>query len=273
MTIIDRQIEERSKLTFQYPTDSGAPLYRNLNFLENVEVKETRRTRYNKYNPIGNNGQSFLFTGSDSRSLSLSFNLTLPHMTRYVIVKDTNASAPEQVTIESYNITPDIAGGQGADSLYQNIKQRVLDFDNNFINNSNFSQLFNEIRESSNEDARIRGLTQVMYCVNLIRTSLLTHSKKAYLGPPIVRLKHGILYDNIPCVVENYSIQTDEMAGYDLETFLPNRLKVIMNLTEVRLRGRNFRPKIDGDYVPGWDSVIHDNYSTIDPAGEEGGAL
>jgi hypothetical protein len=275
MTILDRQLERRSRLDFHYPNGNGDTTTRTLGFLENVDVTEKRKTNYTKYNPIGNNGQSFVFTGSDSRSLQLSFNLTLPHIMRYVQLKDKMDNSSEDITIESYNITPEAAGGGAiGNSLFSNILNRTQDFNNDFINNIINSDTYDQILQvGSNEDSRLRAIAQVMYCINLIRTSLLTHSQKAYLGPPVVRLHHGLLFQSIPCVVENYSIEIDQLAGYDLETLLPNRLKINMSLLEVRIRGRAFVPKSDGDYVPGWDSVINSNYSTIDPADDVGGVL
>jgi hypothetical protein len=148
------------------------------------------------------------------------------------------------------------------DSFFQRLNTAETFIENN-QQNSVDNIVLNELYTNTGD--RRRALYQVMYCINLIRTSVMTHSKKSYLGPPVVRLSHGMLYDNIPCVVTSYGISHDESAGYDRDTLLPNVIKVKMDLSEVRLRGRNFNPKTDGDFVPGWDSIINDSFSTIDP--------
>lgn len=282
--VVNRQLENKSKLVFNYPNESGAPTIRTLAFVENVNLSEKRKTNFTKYNPIGNNGQNFLFTGADSRSFSLDFNLTLPHMMQYV-QRVENANA-QDVTEADYTQLLSTGGAvpSSQKTHLTNIADRIGSFDDSFLSNlsienpTGFEQVgatveYLRIRNSEGEEKRRKGLQQVMYCVNLIRTSGLTHSRKSYLGTPIVRLTHGMMYDDIPCVVESYSIKTDEKAGYDLETLLPNRLMVSMSLMEVRIRGRAYKPKVDGDYVPGWDSIVDSNYSTIDPGGSIGGSL
>jgi hypothetical protein len=102
--------------------------------------------------------------------------------------------------------------------------------------------------------------------VNLIRASILNNSRSTTLGPPIVRLSHGGMYNNVPCLLQDYSINIVEEAGYDVQTMTPKRLEISLNLIESRTG--NFGPFqageiAFGDNLTGWESVIETN--NIDP--------
>ena len=117
--------------------------------------------------------------------------------------------------------------------------------------------------------ARSRIIDIIIYWTNLIRASVVNYSKNPIYGPPIIRLVHGILYQNIPCICTNYSIDFNEAAGYDLLTLLPRQLKVTMKLEEIRTGDfGEFDPAdvIKRDNLTGWESVVLDNaYHSMDP--------
>tara|TARA_R100001443_G_scaffold36998_3_gene50782 strand:+ start:830 stop:1900 length:1071 start_codon:yes stop_codon:yes gene_type:complete len=102
--------------------------------------------------------------------------------------------------------------------------------------------------------------------LNLIRASVLNRSDNTIYGPPIVRLTHGAMYNNIPCLVENYDINIIEEAGYEVTTLTPKRLEITMNMVETRTgdfgdyaAGRI----VTGDNLTGWESIIGNN--ELDP--------
>ena len=68
---------------------------------------------------------------------------------------------------------------------------------------------------------RLKTIDIIIYWVNIIRASLTNYSKNPVYGPPIVRLNHGIMYQDIPCICTNYDIRHNEAAGHDLRTLLP----------------------------------------------------
>lgn len=259
-----------SKLIFYYPQEGGESVARKLVFLENIAIQESRKTKYTQYTPLGNNGNFFVFMGSESRQFKLSFNLTLPHIMRTIPVKELPKKSLTSITKQDYFVNSKY-DFESEKKHEVSLNDYISKFDERSRPSASLlSELGISIEEFnsdmySNTGIRKRALWQVLYCINLIRTSVMTHSKRSYLGPPIARLSHGILYDNVPCIVENYNIAHDEPSGYDKETLLPNVLKVRMDLTEVRIRGRNFSPKESGDFVPGWDSIVEDGFSTIDP--------
>ena len=114
----------------------------------------------------------------------------------------------------------------------------------------------------------------VMFWLNLVRSSVLNNSRNTTYGPPIIRLNHGTMYNNVPCLVEDYDIKIVEEAGYEINTLTPKRLQITLSMIESRTG--NFGNYVPGawqlgDNVTGWESVISDN--AIDPHNGETGGL
>jgi len=102
--------------------------------------------------------------------------------------------------------------------------------------------------------------------VNVLRSSVLNNTKNTSLGPPIIYLNHGTMYNNIPCVCNNIQIQVNDRAGYDLLSLTPRQIQVSMNLSEVRTGNfGQFEPFrfVENENIAGWESV--ETYGTLDP--------
>jgi len=282
--IVDRQLENRSKLVFHFKNKSGPnDIVRTLHFAENLDIREGIQTNYSEYTPLGSNGSVFTYLGSKSRSFDITFNITLPNIMAYTLIKPPTHTKKARIGKEDYfvkeNINKEESSYKPAISIRNNIEKFANDFINNIIGDPNDTGKFEElplplrnavsrgITVGTGAETRLNALMKVMYWVNLIRSSTLTSSKKPSLGPPIVRLVHGILYQNVPCIVTQYSISHDPAGGYDEVTLLPRVLKISMNLREVRLRGLDFNPETEerSDMMPGWDSFIEEGFATLDP--------
>lgn len=106
------------------------------------------------------------------------------------------------------------------------------------------------------------------YYINLLRSTTIGSARMG-LGPPIVRLNFGPLYQDVPCITTKYDLSVEGPAGYDKKTLLPNRVKFTLNLMEVRVG--NFGSHLDitanspnpFDDVPTWESVLR--HGTVDP--------
>lgn len=112
------------------------------------------------------------------------------------------------------------------------------------------NQQFIENNEANQLKYRVIDL--IIYWTNIVRSSVVNYAKNPIYGPPIIRLNHGILYQDIPCVCTSYSIDFEEQAGYDLDTLLPRKIKISMKLEE--LRTGDF-----GDFEPKGEAVKRDN--------------
>ena len=119
------------------------------------------------------------------------------------------------------------------------------------------SQAFENINDSIN----------LVYCwVNLIRGSVLNNSSNTLYGPPIVRVTHGPMYNNIPCLVENYNIRIIEEGGYEVQTLTPRQIEITLSLVESRTGnfGKYQATALEtGDNLTGWESIVSNN--DIDP--------
>jgi hypothetical protein len=75
------------------------------------------------------------------------------------------------------------------------------------------------------------------------------------------------MYQSVPCIVKNYNISWDENSGYDLETLTPRRVKITMQMQEVRVGNmEKYDPAqfAARDNITGWESATS-NWYTTDP--------
>ena len=110
----------------------------------------------------------------------------------------------------------------------------------------------------------------VLFWIKLIRASVLNNQRYPSLGPPIIRLKFGELYDYISCLATKYSVSWDDIAGYDVVTLLPNRIKVTLSLVQVQRNPgteRTYNPEDaqqsrnrSNEILRGWESFEGENW-------------
>ena len=121
----------------------------------------------------------------------------------------------------------------------------------------------------ADQNLKYRIIDLIIYWTNIIRSSVVNYSKNPIYGPPVIRLNHGILYQNIPCICTDYSIDYNEAAGYDLDTLLPRQIKVNLKLEEIRTGDfGEFAPKgnpIERDNLAGWEAVVLGETNSMDP--------
>ena len=90
----------------------------------------------------------------------------------------------------------------------------------------------------------------------------MNNAKSSLYGPPIVRVTHGPMFNNVPCLLQDYSIRIEDDAGYDVQTLTPKRVNISLNLVEARTGtfGEYDEGFIaDGDNLAGWESIIENN--------------
>lgn len=138
--------------------------------------------------------------------------------------------------------------------------------------NTGFQQ--NAIEYNESQQLKYRIIDLIIYWTNIIRSSVVNYSKNPIYGPPVIRLRHGILYQDIPCICTDYSISYNEAAGYDLDTLLPRQLKITLKLEEFRTGDfGEFAPKgnpIQRDNLAGWEAVVLGETNSMDPGYNNG---
>jgi hypothetical protein len=164
------------------------------------------------------------------------------------------------------------------DVTVENVGYSAKDFDLDFtervadVNNSDINV---DIDATIIEGQRARRLKTrvidyIVYWVNLIRATTLNNNLDPRLGPPIVRLTHGMMYMYVPFVCFSYKIDYDEQAGYDRNTLLPRKIDISLELVEIRHGDfGDYKPgvSVKRDNVCGWEAVIDSKFpnKTIDP--------
>ena len=275
--IRSRKLENRSYLKFVFPQGKDStPLIFDLPFYENINISEAGKASLVRYSPIGRPGDMFTSTGSRSRKLSLEFSITLPHIQfdAIAINLDRFLSNPiaesKSILISRFlnkdktptSTLPSRQTSDASSKIYLRIKDAILRY-------FGFDDLFSGTLSTISFGSLFSSTTAhavIYWWISLIRASVMTNSKNPLLGPPIIRLSHGLLYNNIPCVATDYSISIDESAGYELKTMMPRKLDISLNLEEIRNSSfDDFVPgeSINQDNVAGWEAILE--HGTTDP--------
>jgi hypothetical protein len=327
--IIDRKLPEKAFMRFYYPSTEDRSPYSivTVPFFENPVIKESKRARYKKYSLISRSSNLYSYLGADSRKLSITFSLSLPHlMEEYPQASPgagsasrrsrsrasfaaPNPASPSNTTIgEITNKFLTLEGVQDSartvlttDWAQEGITLQELDYITDMYGLEDITKPdpakarfqsdlitsiaanpFNPIRgvldatRFLRSDARDETLSKrlkmiqvIMYWVNIIRSSVINNARNPLLGPPVIRLNHGVMYQNVACLCTDYSINIKEGWGYDVHTMMPRSLDIKMNLEE--LKAGNFQEYkygeiINQDNLNGWESIIdEDTTQSLDP--------
>ena len=275
------------KLVLEYYGSEGDPIHRVIPFYENCRITETQSSRLTTYSPIGRAGNSFAYTGADSRQFKLKFAITLPnlynHDNNIQTIKNTRAltQSQKQATFFGLNkseLAQEISqlgmrlGGsprQGGGPAYKydvHYRGTLDEISERFLKVAEIHSPMYQL-DSDGSDQRRKILDRLASMVASVRSCVVNDAQNPVHGIPIVRLNYGILYDNVPCVCDSYNIDYDENAGFDLKTLMPRRLFINMSLRETRTNANSLsRPE---DKIQGWEVILSDEYGgrTMDPGG------
>ena len=322
-----RLLQERSHLAVEFPQTNNRVYRTYIPMLENASISEKGRANLNDYNLIGRAGQLFSYANSDSRKISLSFNISLLHVMEVDteegisdkfkrqfnlffddkkqqaelfqlkedldverFLKESGFSSDNAEDIANLEVQINNKVGKGDFDIkdpkglgrphaainrnyYRSLIGKVTGADVGFGEELDSDTLLGNINDfidaptASDSLRRVNNTIDLIYVwVNLIRATILNNSSNALYGPPIVRLTHGPMYNNVPCLVENYDIKIVDEAGYEAETLTPKKIEVTLNLVESRTGnfGAYQAGQIEnGDNLTGWESIISNN--EIDP--------
>ena len=265
------------KLVLEYYSSNSQPVRRVIPFYENCKIQETQAPRLTSYSPIGRASNSFAYTGSNSRQFKIKSNITLPHL--YTSDEQMIANTRGQTNEQKRN---GILDSRGTGSISRGGSSSkgggpAMKYDVHYQNNldemdkkmykwaSNFSPMYQIDSDGSTRRRKI--IDRIASMVASIRSSVVNNATNPVYGVPIVRLSYGILYDNVPCVCDGYSIDYDPVGGFDVKTMLPRILTIGMTLKETRTF-QDSASRIE-DKLTGWEVIISDEYggTTMDPGG------
>lgn len=297
---VPRKLAERSNLLFEFPQTNERRLQVYLPMLENCQISEAKKANLASYDLLGRSNTIYAYMGAKSRTINLKFNITLLNVLDYIereglaekfkqqfnIFNESRETRQKYFLIESLggpyaglstSMNSDIKYGNGMphSKIHREYFQKLINA--RFGNGSAFDDFASFLIKGLGETPTFgsganqfknlnRTIDLIMFWVNLVRCSVNNNSQNTSLGPPIVRLTHGIMYNNIPCVVESQNIRIMDESGYDTQTMLPRQIEISMTLNEVRIGnyGKFVAKKfVDGDNNVGWEAVITEN--NMDP--------
>ena len=271
----DSLLEKKAFLQFEYPntTDpNGPPIMVRLPFYEDPEIRESKSARYASMKPLSRASELFAYLGSDARTFSLSFKITLPHLSN---LWNTNKSMagnstgdPEQNKAKFFSTAGFSERGEGQigpkSSDYTNAFRPAPPVDADQLGELGFpltEEGYTRFRKDTDVD-RANAIKDIfVYWMDIIRSSVYNNVQNPIFGPPIVRLTFGMMYRAIPCLVFNYALSYDPNTGYDKDTLIPRVVKIDMELKEIRTGDYGtFKPdqaySVAGENLAGWESVI-----------------
>ena len=293
---VDNRLQERSKLIFEFPTtESNATLDRVCPFFENPIITEKKTTSLIKYDVLGRTSNYLAYTGAKSKQYTVEFNMTLAHIV-HMATNELFTQVPMPPTKlqkqgSFFTTKPGTTEAVNSESTYTRKRKAFMTKVNGGLSLADAAapiaaaaavgvlfgtqltagaadladttpelDLAVDLKAYSKDKDGVynQALDIMLYWISLIRMSALTSRQQPTLGPPIIRLVHGVLFDNIATVLENYSISVVEEAGYDIVTLLPQQIKINLNLIQIQ---RNNDPRAltnvtHMDEMKGWDDLL-----------------
>lgn len=266
----NRDLHNRSKLSFHYDKGGGNISISRLPFFENIKVDESKSARWKKYNVVSRSSDLYAYLGADSRKLSLSFSMTLPHIQSLIDdvgwtnYKDLQIEDPKE---EFSKTPPDPTDTPDSPSFLDSAKAVNDETDSFSLLDLSITAL-SSLADSAKNLLEKDLVYTVMFWVNTIRTCVSNNAKDPSLGPPIIRLTHGVMFQDVPCIATSVNITSDPLAGYDKRTLLPRKIDVTMSLEEFRMGDLGDYAAGEAttrDNLAGWEAVI--KTGSTDPRG------
>ena len=248
------EVKDRDGLFFEYPrkagetirrivflpfSDTSSRIYQSHEtidtnaFFTQIQITEKKAAKLVSYNVINRNNTLFAHTGSSSRTISFKSHV--------------QTDALKQMKIGP--ITPSKSSSKSKFKFVTLPKIRRKD---------KLPVLADETASDAKQSYDNRSFVK-----DILITSVTTHAINTVLGPPLIRLKYGNLYEHCLFVCNDVTItnvqerQTPLPVNQDTTSF--KVFEVTLTLKEVRSTdGFIFKPNEikERDGVAGWESVL-----------------
>jgi hypothetical protein len=300
----DRKLEERSHLAIEFPQTNNRVFRTYVPFLENPKISEKGSSNLNEYNLLGRPGSLFSYGGSPSRSFDLTFKISLLHLIQLEATEGISEKFKRSFNLffsgremdkKRFGLTsseyvnfgggssgpasrgsPDVEMGKGVEhssrhrAYYRSLVARLTGNPTTLDDVYGVTSIlvdFEDLFETADGENHLASVLDMVYVwVNLIRATTINNSTNTSLGPPTVRLTHGAMYNNVPCVVEDYKIDIIDESGFEIQSLTPKQLSISLSLRENRVGDmKDFKAGSigSGDNIVGWEAIIDSN--NIDP--------
>ena len=116
---------------------------------------------------------------------------------------------------------------------------------------------------NQNEQVSLLTTYYIQYVIDTVRASVLGDTKNNDIsfvnGPPIVRFRHGTVFNESPFIVTNFSINYDKSAGYETRSLLPRKIVFSLDLEEFRQTHGSQHGQLADGQLPGIGATIADD--------------
>ncbi len=201
-------------------------------FYQNPKITETKRAKFVQLSPINSNNQINIYTGSESRTFRLEMGINFLHLINSNLI-----GLKQTLGGDSWERRNNINGKIDTTEFRGNVRSALVPHDmvhkakRNRSNPvpANYREFIN-----GNEEA-IKGHEELFHLyllvINTLRMSTINNPFNPLLGPPVLKIRYGNMYDNIVCFVKSVSINDSEVL-YDIATGIPLNLVVSFDLVE-----------------------------------------
>lgn len=288
---INTVLEERSFVDFYFPNDIIGT--RRVAFFENPQIQERRSPRYASQDVIARNEPVRLYVGSSAREVTLTFNYTLPHIAAFwaELGRPPIGEFNKQQLTAYANATREAMGKffLGTDvKLSDGVAQFKNDADfgprlvpgetshNGFGYTTEGAPFIVQLLTNWITDTRglehpiIAAAHYTQYAIDTLRASVVGDlTKLGPQGPPIVRFRHGTLFNEAPFIVTNFTVNYPKDKGYEVKTLMPRVVTFTVQLQEFRQTEGSHHGDIE-EQLPGSSDIIDLGLNTGDPVLGEG---
>lgn len=223
-----------------YQKGSDSPTIIFFPFVGTVDIKETRENIFTEYQPISRNTTLFGYTGSKSRNFTISYVINADYLFKHGNL------------LPKINPSPSFKKGT------------ALFTPSEF--SSRLGGLSNFVGSADTEDMENKRQAHAFidYQINIVRSMAVNNADQPTQGPPIVRLNHGLLYQDVPCVCKTYNISQDSGTANDVAyaSKLSNKtITIEISLSETRTgdyQKTAFDPTSEKsrDNIVGWQQIL-----------------
>jgi hypothetical protein len=266
-SIQERVLNSYLEFVFYDGVNTAVPKRKILPFLGDVSISETRKANYIDYTPISRNSSIPFYTGSESRMFKLSYevspNFLLQNPGFVSYIRGFNPPTPGTAS-------PGDDSDPRASFFPQRNKQGFPNFDRTH-GTKRVSERGVQSDELSDEQLVYAFIDEQ---VNLIRSSVINNAVEPTKGPPIVRLNHGLMYQNIPCVCKDYSIEqvfddSNKKNFHAKYKVSKHKVQLSISLQEIRtgnylLTPFNPNDPESKDNIVGWEQITG-GHKSLDP--------
>ena len=256
---INTVLEQRSYLDFYFPNPEVG--VRRVAMFQNPQISEDRSARYASQPVLSRNEPVRLWVGSEPRQVRLTFDYTLPHVEYFWRLLGNHYPGnfdKSQLTklkeftrdkvnlffgtmklgFEGSGVSFENYGNQGP-QLYENMPWGI-EKKNKFGEAKSLGLLQTLLTNYSVEGEHLENpvvgaALYTQHVIDTIRASVVgDETNLGQQGPPIVRFRHGTIFNEAPFIVKNFSIAYPKDKGYEMRTLLPRIVTFTLSLEEFR---------------------------------------